>query len=99
MMDNKTHIVGSYTAMIVEPCIQLIYLILSAEYISYLTMFFYKKSAKSALHYDLLLISQTNKCNMYFSPSSKALFTSKFFCKIGIVALSFVFDKYCPIMN
>jgi len=28
-----------------------------------------------------------------------ALFTSKKFCKIGIVALSFVFDKYCSIMN
>ena len=24
---------------------------------------------------------------------------SKNFCKIDIVALSFVFDKYCPIMN
>ena len=28
-----------------------------------------------------------------------ALFTSKFFCKIRIVALSFVFDKYCSIMD
>jgi len=28
-----------------------------------------------------------------------ALFTSKKFCKIGIVALSFVFDKYCLIMD
>jgi len=28
-----------------------------------------------------------------------ALFSSKFFCKIGIVALLFVFDKYCLIMN
>jgi len=28
-----------------------------------------------------------------------ALFTSKKICKIGIVALSFVFDKYCPIMD
>ena len=29
----------------------------------------------------------------------RALFTSKKFCKIGIVALSFVFDKYCSIMD
>ena len=28
-----------------------------------------------------------------------ALFSSKFFCKIGIVALSFVFDKYYPIID
>jgi len=28
-----------------------------------------------------------------------ALFTFQIFCKIGIVAFSFVFDKYCPIMN
>ena len=28
-----------------------------------------------------------------------ALFTSKNFYKIGIVALSFVFDKYCPIID
>ena len=27
------------------------------------------------------------------------LFTSKIFCKIGIVAFSFVFDKYCSIMD
>ena len=27
-----------------------------------------------------------------------ALFTSEKFYKIGIVALSFIFDKYCPIM-
>ena len=26
-------------------------------------------------------------------------FTSKKFCKIEIVAFSFVFDKYCPIMD
>ena len=33
-------------------------------------------------------------------PCSKGLFTSKFFfCKIGIVAFSFVFDKYYPIMD
>ena len=29
----------------------------------------------------------------------KALFTSKKFCKIEIVKLSFVFDKYCSIMD
>ena len=29
----------------------------------------------------------------------KALFTFKFFCKIGIITLSFVFDKYCLIMD
>jgi len=29
---------------------------------------------------------------------SKALFSSKNFCKIGIVPLLFVFDKYYPIM-
>ena len=29
----------------------------------------------------------------------KALFSSKIFCKIGIVALSFVFDKYCLIID
>jgi len=29
----------------------------------------------------------------------KALFSSKKFCKIDTVALSFVFDKYCPIMD
>ena len=28
-----------------------------------------------------------------------ALFTSKNFCKIGTVALSFVFDKYCSIID
>jgi len=28
-----------------------------------------------------------------------ALFSSKIFCKVGIVTLSFVFDKYCLIMN
>jgi len=38
------------------------------------------------------------------SPKSKhdidmVLFTSKIFCKIEIVALSFVFDKYCSIIN
>jgi len=31
--------------------------------------------------------------------SSGALFTSKKICKTLIVALSFVFDKYCPIMD
>ncbi|KAG0527383.1 hypothetical protein BDA96_06G228800 [Sorghum bicolor] len=30
---------------------------------------------------------------------SKALFSSKIFCKIDTVAFSFVFDKYCPIMD
>ena len=29
----------------------------------------------------------------------KALFTFKKICKIGIVALSFVFDKYCLIID
>jgi len=29
----------------------------------------------------------------------QALFTSKNFCKIGIVVLSFVFDKYCSNMD
>jgi len=29
----------------------------------------------------------------------QALFSSKNFCKIEIVTLSFVFDKYCPIIN
>ena len=33
------------------------------------------------------------------SSSSQALFSSKKFCKIEIVALSFVFDKYYPIMD
>jgi len=28
-----------------------------------------------------------------------ALFSSKFFCKIDTVVLSFVFDKYYPIMD
>ena len=28
-----------------------------------------------------------------------ALFSSKFFCKIDTVAFSFVFDKYCPIID
>jgi hypothetical protein len=28
-----------------------------------------------------------------------ALFSSKKFCKTGTVALSFVYDKYCPIMD
>ena len=28
-----------------------------------------------------------------------ALFSSKNFCKTGTVALSFVCDKYCPIMD
>jgi len=31
--------------------------------------------------------------------ATEALFSSKKFCKIEIVALSFVFDKYCPIKN
>ena len=35
----------------------------------------------------------------YFLLASWALFSSKKFCKIDIVALSFVFDKYCLIMN
>ena len=30
---------------------------------------------------------------------SEALFSSKKFCKINTVALSFVFDKNCPIMD
>jgi len=42
---------------------------------------------------DSLFIKNHINCN------SKALFTSKKFCKIGIVALSFVFDKYCPIID
>ena len=29
----------------------------------------------------------------------KALFSSKKFCKLDTVALSFVFDRYCPIME
>ena len=29
----------------------------------------------------------------------QALFSSKIFCKTGTVALSFVFDKYYPIMH
>jgi len=28
-----------------------------------------------------------------------ALFSSKIFCKMDTVALSFVFDKYCPIID
>jgi len=31
--------------------------------------------------------------------SCEALFSSKIFCKTGTVALSFVCDKYCPIMD
>jgi hypothetical protein len=31
--------------------------------------------------------------------TTKALFSSKFFCKIGIITLLFVFEKYCPIMD
>jgi hypothetical protein len=27
------------------------------------------------------------------------LLSSKKFCKMGIVALSFIFDKYCPIID
>jgi hypothetical protein len=34
-----------------------------------------------------------------FSRHRKALFSSKKFCKTGTVALSFVCEKYCPIMN
>ena len=32
-------------------------------------------------------------------PSAMVMFTSKIFCKIEIVAVSFVFDKYCQIMD
>jgi hypothetical protein len=30
---------------------------------------------------------------------TKALFSSKIFGKMSTVAISFVFDKYCPIMD
>ena len=36
--------------------------------------------------------------NSYIQKRSRALFSSKIFCKIGIVPLSFVFDKYYIIM-
>ena len=41
----------------------------------------------------------SKQCNAILFRRIYALFSSKNFCKIGIVALSFVFDKYCPIMN
>ena len=31
--------------------------------------------------------------------SIEALFSFKIFCKIDTVVFSFVFDKYCPIMD
>jgi len=34
-----------------------------------------------------------------FGAADKALFSSKIFDKMSTVAISFVFDKYCPIMD
>ena len=39
-----------------------------------------------------------NVCKIFWN-WPKALFSSKKFYKIDTVALSFVFDKYCPIMD
>ena len=36
---------------------------------------------------------------MYSYSTIEALFSSKFFWEIDTVALSFVFDKYCPIID
>jgi len=51
----------------------------------------------------LLVVHALNLVEAYDRPEeglvNEALFTSKKFCKIGIVALSFVFDKYCSIIN
>jgi len=45
------------------------------------------------------LVYSLGDCDMKLYIETTALFSSKNFCKIGIAALSFVFDKYCPIMN
>jgi len=42
---------------------------------------------------------KTSHCLFCKKIETKALFSSKIFWKIGTVALSFVFDKYCPIMD
>ena len=36
---------------------------------------------------------------LVFWMNSRSCLLLNFFCKIGIVALSFVCDKYCPIMH
>jgi len=54
-------------------------------FISILTTCWYVKPCSKVIHESVMHI--------------KALFSSKIFCKIGIVALSFVFDKYYPIIN
>jgi len=42
------------------------------------------------------LVCKLKEASVWFH---SALFTSKIFYKIRIVALSFVFDKYCAIMD
>ena len=40
-----------------------------------------------------------DQCGRRSSKVATGLFTSKIFCKIKILAVSFVFDKYCPIID
>jgi len=40
-----------------------------------------------------------NVLGFFFVETEQALFSSENFWKIDTVALSFVFDKYCPIMD
>jgi len=44
------------------------------------------------------LLSKKKKKQMDGMEMDAALFSSKIFYKIGTVALSFVCDKYCPVM-
>jgi len=46
----------------------------------------------------ILAHSRDVKC-MVLKVKNLALFSSKKFCKTDTVVLSFVFDKYCPIMD
>ena len=44
------------------------------------------------------VISTLSLCTKYFA-MCWALFSSKTFCKMNSLSLSFVFDKYCPIID
>jgi hypothetical protein len=53
----------------------------------------------SSVYAILFLDHPTWKLFILLGSCLQALFSSKIFCKIDTVALSFVFDKYYPIMD
>jgi len=58
----------------------------------------YIRQVSIDFYYSFMEISW-NSPTLFFKNINMALFSSKIFCKIEIVPLLFVFDKYYPIMD